>query len=127
MDHQHVDAKELTSWVRRPTAVLIRAAETARGGDTALSDQPLAIRLAQALETGGTRQRVLLRQVGDASLFLSGFFPIGSSGRSSTSTTTRASAASHMGRWDSVVTRRSRPFSRNSRNNFSHSSTYSVK
>src|SRR5262249_917161 len=43
--------------------------------DAALSDEPLAMRLGQALESGGSRQRALLRQVGDASLFISGFFP----------------------------------------------------
>ena len=35
---------------------------------------PLAIRLANALESGGTRQRVSLREIGDSSLFISGFF-----------------------------------------------------
>jgi hypothetical protein len=39
------------------------------------ADGPLALRLGRALETGGTRQRTLLRQVGDAALFMSGFFP----------------------------------------------------
>jgi hypothetical protein len=43
--------------------------------ETFWGEAPLAARLGQALETGGRRQRVLLRQVGDASLFLSGFFP----------------------------------------------------
>jgi hypothetical protein len=36
--------------------------------------QPLAIRLARALQTGGAEQRQGLRQVGDVSLFISGFF-----------------------------------------------------
>jgi len=40
-----------------------------------LSDEPLAVRLGHALESGGSRQRMLLRQIGDASLFISGFFP----------------------------------------------------
>jgi hypothetical protein len=38
------------------------------------SDEPLGIRLARALQTGGSRQRDGLREVGDLSLFISGFF-----------------------------------------------------
>src|ERR1700676_3715938 len=37
-------------------------------------EEPLALRLAQALEAGGVRQRTNLRQIGDSSLFISGFF-----------------------------------------------------
>jgi hypothetical protein len=37
-------------------------------------EQPLALRLAQALEAGGVQQRTHLRQIGDFSLFISGFF-----------------------------------------------------
>lgn len=36
--------------------------------------QPLALRLARALETGGSEQRARLRSLGDFSLFMSGFF-----------------------------------------------------
>jgi hypothetical protein len=35
---------------------------------------PLALRLAQALESGGAQQRSSLKQIGDCSLFISGFF-----------------------------------------------------
>jgi hypothetical protein len=75
MDRQGVDAAELTSWyvVQLLSTFARRGLES--GGDTALSDEPLAVRLGQALESGGSRQRVLLKQVGDASLFISGFFP----------------------------------------------------
>jgi hypothetical protein len=75
MDRQGVDAAELTSWyvVQLLSTFSKRGLES--GGDTALSDEPLAFRLGQALESGGARQRHLLRQVGDASLFISGFFP----------------------------------------------------
>lgn len=38
------------------------------------SGQPLALRLAKALETGGMEQRARLRNLGDFSLFTSGFF-----------------------------------------------------
>ena len=37
-------------------------------------DGPLALRLAQALETAGPRQRAGLKAIGDESLFVSGFF-----------------------------------------------------
>jgi hypothetical protein len=37
--------------------------------------QPLAFRLARALDSGGFEQRARLRGVGDFSLFMSGFFP----------------------------------------------------
>src|SRR4051794_18688958 len=36
--------------------------------------QPLAMRLSQALEGGAARQRAALREIGDVSLFVSGFF-----------------------------------------------------
>jgi len=38
------------------------------------SNEPLGIRLIRALHSGGNMQRVGLKQVGDASLFISGFF-----------------------------------------------------
>ena len=37
-------------------------------------DEPLAVRLARALQTGGTEQRARLRSLGDFSLFTAGFF-----------------------------------------------------
>jgi len=73
MDHQHVDADELTAGY--VVHMLSTFARFDPGQDAALSDEPLAMRLGQALESGGSRQRALLRQVGDASLFISGFFP----------------------------------------------------
>ena len=45
----------------------------ARAGADDPSD-PLALRLARALETGGSQQRARLRSLGDFSLFTSGFF-----------------------------------------------------
>ena len=38
------------------------------------TDEPLAVRLARALQTGGFEQREGLRRIGDMSLFISGFF-----------------------------------------------------
>jgi hypothetical protein len=44
-------------------------------GPAASDDQPLALRLAQALQSGGIEQRARLRALGDFSLFMSGVFP----------------------------------------------------
>src|ERR1700681_779076 len=66
--HQRIAAGELTSFyvVNLLTGFLQRPAE---------EDQaPLAFRLALALETAGMRQRASLKQIGDFSLFISGFF-----------------------------------------------------
>src|SRR5262245_57186140 len=69
LERQHLDTSELTafyvvhllaSYVDRP------APETPQ--------KPLAVRLSEALETGGMAQRTTLKQIGDASLFVSGFF-----------------------------------------------------
>jgi hypothetical protein len=67
LDHQGVRATELTSCY----VVNLLAAFLQRPiGD----DAPLAMQLAKALESGGTEQRNTLRHIGDASLFVSGFF-----------------------------------------------------
>jgi hypothetical protein len=72
---QRLEATELASFyvvqllagfLRRPLVDGVRSP----AGD----DAPLALRLAQVLEAGGLRQRTGLREIGDASLFLSGFF-----------------------------------------------------
>lgn len=79
MAHQHVDAPEMTSYYVVQLLSSFARADSARGQarttDATSQDQPLAFRLGQALESGGRRRRELLREVGDASLFLSGFFP----------------------------------------------------
>jgi hypothetical protein len=43
-------------------------------GETRGFDEPLGLKLLRALHTGGSSQRMGLKQVGDASLFISGFF-----------------------------------------------------
>jgi len=66
--HQRIAAGELTSFyvVNLLTGFLQRPAE---------DDQaPLAFRLAEALDAAGMRQRTSLKQIGDFSLFVSGFF-----------------------------------------------------
>ena len=68
LEHQHVNAGELTTFyvVQLLTRFLQRRAEN--------DAEPLALKLAAALEAGGLRQRTTLRQIGDLSLFVSGFF-----------------------------------------------------
>ena len=69
--HQRLSATESASFyvVQLLAGFLRRPVESADGGDS-----PLAIRLAQVLESGGARQRNALREIGDVSLFVSGFF-----------------------------------------------------
>ena len=70
LDNQQLAAGELTSFylVNLLTGfVRVDRAPTA-------ADEPLGVRLAKALQAAGVRQRDGLRQVGDHSLFISGFF-----------------------------------------------------
>jgi hypothetical protein len=71
IEHQRLHATDLAAYyvVQMLAAFAERPAPDAGGDDT-----PLAIRLAQALDSGGAKQRVGLKQVGDVSLFMSGFF-----------------------------------------------------
>jgi hypothetical protein len=71
MQHQHVDAREMTSfYVVNLLTGFIHLDRSPGSGD----DQPLGITLARALQAAGVAQRDGLRQVGDRSLFISGFF-----------------------------------------------------
>jgi hypothetical protein len=45
-----------------------------RAAEAMVSHEPLALRFARAIQSGGTDQRTGLKQVGDLSLFISGFF-----------------------------------------------------
>src|SRR6188474_2395605 len=69
--HQGLAANELTAFyvVHLLASFLQRPAADA-SDDTA----PLAVRLGRALERGGFEQRANLKQIGDQSLFVSGFF-----------------------------------------------------
>jgi hypothetical protein len=71
IEHQRLHATECAAYylVRMLAAFAEHPAADGRGDDT-----PLAIQLAQALDSAGTKQRVGLKQIGDASLFISGFF-----------------------------------------------------
>lgn len=70
--HQRLAATELASFyvVQLLAGFLRRPAVDVVGRDEA----PLAVRLADVLGSGGERQRMGLREIGDASLFVSGFF-----------------------------------------------------
>ncbi len=69
---QHVQANDLTEYyLVNLLCQYVRLDARANADDHA---QPLALRLARALETGGSEQRARLRSLGDFSLFMSGFF-----------------------------------------------------
>jgi hypothetical protein len=68
LEHQGVAAHELTSfYVVQLLTGFVRRQDN--------DDEPLAFQLAHALQTGGVHQKASLKQIGDASLFISGFFP----------------------------------------------------
>jgi len=71
IEHQHVAVRDLTSFYL--VNLLTGFVQFDRSSSTAV-DEPLGVRLARALQTGGSRQRDGLREVGDLSLFISGFF-----------------------------------------------------
>jgi hypothetical protein len=48
--------------------------ESSRAGEALASNEALGLRLIRALQSGGRDQRIGLKQVGDVSLFISGFF-----------------------------------------------------
>src|SRR5438477_2040413 len=66
--HQGVTAGELTSFyvVQLLTGFIQRPSDNDIG--------PLGTKLMSALESGGEAQRAALKQIGDAALFVSGFF-----------------------------------------------------
>lgn len=68
--HQHLAANELTAYY--VVQLLASYVERRAAGD--LEEEPLGMRLARALDGGGIQQRATLKQIGDCSLFISGFF-----------------------------------------------------
>ena len=71
LSHQGLATQELTAFyvVQLLTSFLQRPASSDDADET-----PLGFRLAQALESGGIRQRTSLKHIGDVALFVSGFF-----------------------------------------------------
>jgi len=72
LEHQRVRPLEETTFYL--VTLLAGFVNPERPG-AGLTDDPLAVRLASALQSGGTARREGLRRVGDLSLFVSGFFP----------------------------------------------------
>src|SRR5262245_1683128 len=71
LSHQRLNTQELTAYyVVQLLASFLQRPLTDESGD----DTPLAVRLARALESGGSKQRASLREIGDVALFVSGFF-----------------------------------------------------
>lgn len=70
MQHQRLAAREMTSFY----LVNLLAGFMHFDRDSRKDHEPLGIRFAKALQAGGALQRDGLRQVGDRSLFISGFF-----------------------------------------------------
>jgi hypothetical protein len=69
---QHVPAGEFTSYYL--VNLLCQFVRPAARPVPSEEGQPLALRLKRALESGGLEQRARLRDLGDISLFTSGFF-----------------------------------------------------
>jgi len=69
---QRLDVGALTSFYL--VNLLCGFVRLERTGSAPLDEEPLALQLAQALESGGAEQRARLRNLGDLSLFVSGFF-----------------------------------------------------
>jgi hypothetical protein len=71
LSHQGLATQELTAYY----VVQLLASFLQRSVTTPQDDQmPLAVRLGRALESAGTQQRATLKEIGDVSLFVSGFF-----------------------------------------------------
>ena len=69
---RRVDAGDLTEYYLVNLLCQYARPDVRATGDGA--EQPLAIQLGRALDTGGHEQRARLRNLGDFSLFMSGFF-----------------------------------------------------
>jgi hypothetical protein len=73
MARQHIRAADLTEYYL--VNLLCQYVRLDVGRDPDDHSQPLALRLARAIESEGLEQRIRLRSIGDFSLFMSGFFP----------------------------------------------------
>jgi hypothetical protein len=71
LQHQQLTARENTAFY---VVNLLAGFVHLDRSPSAAEDEALGVRLAKALQAGGNRQRDGLRQVGDLSLFISGFF-----------------------------------------------------
>jgi hypothetical protein len=71
LQHQHLAARDVTAFYLVNLLTGFMHVDRADAGE---DEEPLGIRFAKALQAAGMRQRDGLRQVGDLSLFISGFF-----------------------------------------------------
>jgi hypothetical protein len=71
-DRQHLRPQPLTSYY--VVSLLAEFIRLDKVGAADAMTEPLAIKMLRAKNGGGTSQRLGLKQVGDASLFISGFF-----------------------------------------------------
>jgi hypothetical protein len=75
MTRQHVKAADLTEfYLVNLLCQYVRLDGPDGGARRGEATQPLALRLARAIESGGWEQRARLRSIGDFSLFMAGFF-----------------------------------------------------
>lgn len=72
--HQHVHPQPLTSYYIVSLLADFTHLPSNPAAEAALAKEPLAIKLARALQSAGLDQRRALKHVGDSSLFISGFF-----------------------------------------------------
>jgi hypothetical protein len=70
---QRLKARDLTAYYL--VDLLCRFISVDAGREFGPDSEPLALRLARALESGGHEQRARLRSLGDFSLFVTGLFP----------------------------------------------------
>jgi hypothetical protein len=73
-ERQQLHAQPLTSYYVVSLLSQFAHLGKAAAGDVVGSGQSLGVKLLRALDSGGSTQRLGLRQVGDASLFITGFF-----------------------------------------------------
>ncbi|HUE86275.1 MAG TPA: hypothetical protein VMO26_09375 [Vicinamibacterales bacterium] len=73
-ERQHLRPQPLTSYYVVSLLSEFVHLDRPGAGDAMAADEPLGVKLLRALQTGGNLQRLGLKQVGDASLFISGFF-----------------------------------------------------
>jgi hypothetical protein len=73
-ERQQLHAQPLTSYYVVSLLSEFTHLGTSSAGHAVGSGEPLGVKLLRALDSGGSSQRLGLKQVGDASLFISGFF-----------------------------------------------------
>lgn len=69
IDHQHIETDDIAKFYL--VNLLVNCIESEK---TNISDEPLAITFNKAFQSSSVKQGIILRQVGDFSLYLSGFF-----------------------------------------------------